>query len=165
MFSSVQGKVFNQAKSSIEEYKQAQSIQNLCPAREQTNRGLVRWIAPRGGVVKINWDAAFDPKNKKIEAGVIVRDNEGKVLVALSMPKLQVSSLAFAEANALWGALKLGAELGISPAFFEGDVLGIIKAINNSAENWEWKWNGQKVEDIKVLLANRPFWKVQHNYR
>ncbi|KAF5450327.1 hypothetical protein F2P56_030688 [Juglans regia] len=129
----------------------------------QFDRGRVRWIAPREGEVKIDWDAAFDQKEKRMGAGVIIRDVEGEVLAALSMPRSNIPSPGMAEVNALWRALQLSAELGIEHATFEGDALEIIRGVNNKDENWEW--NGQKVEDIKTILANRSFWKVQHTYR
>ncbi|XP_041027004.1 uncharacterized protein LOC121267221 [Juglans microcarpa x Juglans regia] len=96
-------------------------------------------------------------------AGVIIQDVEGEVLAALSMPRSNISSPGFAEVNALWRAMQLGAELGIEHTIFKGDALGIIRAVNSKDENWEW--NGPKVEVIKAVLANRPFWKIQHTYR
>lgn len=69
----------------------------------------MRWITPREGEMKINWDATFDPKSKMIGAGVIIRDTKGEVLAVLSSPISNISIPALAKVNALWRAMQLGA--------------------------------------------------------
>lgn len=79
--------------------------------------------------MKINWNATLDLKNKKMGAGVVIRDEEGEVLASLCMSKPQVTSPIIAETTTLWRAVKLCAELKIDKVLLEGDALGSLRQL------------------------------------
>ncbi|XP_042968074.1 uncharacterized protein LOC122301061 [Carya illinoinensis] len=162
MFSSPSA-IWNRAKASIEAYQEAQSRPIKDAEQTQIQRKRVRWKAPRERVVKINWDAAYDSKSKRMGIGVVVRDAEGEVLVSLCKTSLHSVSVAATEADALWRALILCTELNIGEAILEGDALSIIQAVCSREERWEW--HGQRLEDIRELIRRRPLWRVIHTYR
>ncbi|XP_042984282.1 uncharacterized protein LOC122313374 [Carya illinoinensis] len=157
------GALFNKAKSSIAAYQEAQEKQGMGAGHVRVHRERVRWRAPREGVVKVNWDAAYELKNKKMGLGVVIRDGEGEVLVSLCKPSSYSVSAAVAEAEALWRAMLLCIELNFGEVVFEGDALGIIQVACSTEEIWEWY--GQRLEDIRGLLKRRPLWTVIHTYR
>lgn len=129
----------------------------------QRNRRVARWKRPDEGFVKVNWDAAMNSEKKRMGLGVVVRDEEGEVLLSLCNPMEGLSNSATAELYALWEPLKVCAELNWAKAIFEGDALSVIKYVNSSSCSWEW--HGQLVEDIKLILYNRHNWYIQHTYR
>ncbi|KAF5482242.1 hypothetical protein F2P56_002829 [Juglans regia] len=124
----------------MEEYQSAQGISRETSSSRIVNnsRGdkeLAKWKAPREGVVKVNWDAAYDKKNKMMGACVIIKDAVGDVLVSLCLKKIHVNSSVVAEIEALRRALKLCSELNIGEAMFQGDALEVVKAVNCADEN------------------------------
>ncbi|KAF5471050.1 hypothetical protein F2P56_011525 [Juglans regia] len=96
-------RVLSKAMEDIEVYREAQEIS--CGQRRSSgvmgNRE-VRWKKPGVDEVKVNWDAAFNLKTMKMGAGIVIRDEEGEVLVSLRMPKGNVCSPIVAEVHALW---------------------------------------------------------------
>lgn len=56
-----------------------------------------RWLAPREGLVKVNWDAFVLEKNQKIDIGIVIRDCNGGVLACLSSLKTLYSQPIVAE--------------------------------------------------------------------
>ncbi|XP_059285765.1 uncharacterized protein LOC132039255 [Lycium ferocissimum] len=57
----------------------------------------VRWIKPDMGCIKLNLDRSYTSNNGRAGIGTAIRDNEGKIIVALSRPK-QCNSNTQAEA-------------------------------------------------------------------
>ncbi|KAF5459077.1 hypothetical protein F2P56_023065 [Juglans regia] len=132
------GSVLQQARANLNEFQQAQQQGIERSKTAAVERMMVRWEAPKEGFVKVNWDAAFKANQRKMGAGVVVRDEEGNVQVSLCMPKDCIQSAVIAEATALWRALCLCAELNIQKAVLEGDSLEVIKAVNDREECLEW---------------------------
>ncbi|XP_042974746.1 uncharacterized protein LOC122306383 [Carya illinoinensis] len=155
--------ILNKAKASIEAYQEAQSKPVKAIEQIQVHREKVRWKAPREGLVKINWDAAYDLKSKRMGIEVVIRDAKGEVLVSLCKTSFHSVSVAAAEVVALWRALILSTELNIGKAIFEGKAFSIIQAVCSSEERLEW--HGQRLGDIRELLRRRPLWRVIHTYR
>ncbi|XP_018812812.2 uncharacterized protein LOC108985100 [Juglans regia] len=146
--------VLQQARANLNEFQQAQQngIERIKPTAVE--RRMVRWEAPKEGFVKVNWDAAFKANQRKMGAGVVVRDEEGNVQVSLCLPKDCIQSTVIAEATALWRALCLCAKLNIQKVVLEGDSLEVIKAVNDREECLEW--HGQIIEDIKGIICTHP---------
>ncbi|XP_042965962.1 uncharacterized protein LOC122299634 [Carya illinoinensis] len=74
-------------------YKQAQDClsmlgeakMELGNRREGGNmqRDMGRWRKPRKGWVKVNWDASLNSELKRMGMGIVVRDENGKLLLLL----------------------------------------------------------------------------------
>jgi hypothetical protein len=93
--------VFNEAVSSLEEYRRFNSRDN-----ERSNINGVPaskrppsvWRPPPLGVIKVNWDASINAKKKYVGIGIVARDNNGEVLGARAITKLVVATPKVAEA-------------------------------------------------------------------
>ena len=93
----------------------------------------VSWKPPSHGLYKINLDGAVFSKNKQAGAGVIIRNEAGEVIAALSKKwKCPLGALE-AEAKALEVGVEFARDVGISEAEFESDSLVICNALQGLA--------------------------------
>ncbi|KAF5477203.1 hypothetical protein F2P56_003868 [Juglans regia] len=129
----------------LEEFQRAQKDLISNHSAIGTSRSVEKWKRPGEEMVKVNWDTSFDSSNLKMGAGIVLRDGESEVLVALCMSKMNVNHLILAEFHALWRAVELCIELNMKNIVFEGDALVVIKAVNSKKE--VWVWYGQPIED------------------
>ncbi|XP_042977200.1 uncharacterized protein LOC122308072 [Carya illinoinensis] len=123
-------------------------------------RDFCRWKAPAIGQMKANWDAVLKLEEGRMGVGVVIRNENGDLMVSMCSQKHNVCSPLVAELQALWCALQICTDLNLTEVVFERDALNVVKTINNPEINWEW--HGQLVEDVKDILKNRPTWKVIH---
>lgn len=124
--------LFIQAQESLSEFKQEHVDSSRERNGKTVERGETSWKIPKAGFVKINWDAALGLEKKRMRMGVVVRDEEGEVLVSLCKAREGIRNPTLAELYALWRALKLYAELNWAKAIFEGDAMVVIKYVNSS---------------------------------
>ncbi|XP_012487873.1 uncharacterized protein LOC105801085 [Gossypium raimondii] len=96
-------------------------------SKAESYKSTSKWKKPPDQFVKINFDAAYDGKSKQSAAGIVARDNEGKVLLSCSMIYKHVASPFAAEALASRKAIKTGKEMKWRKIIIEGDSLSIIK--------------------------------------
>ncbi|KAF5476878.1 hypothetical protein F2P56_003569 [Juglans regia] len=136
--------LFLQAQETLKGFAEASAKGEGVIRRGEVQKIEVKWKGPESGFVKVNWDASLDVEKKRKGAGI-------------------VGSPAVAELQALWRALKLCAELQWNKIIFEGDAMGIIDTVNR--QNCCWEWHGQVVEDIKLILQNRPNWSIRYTNR
>ncbi|XP_042974665.1 uncharacterized protein LOC122306301 [Carya illinoinensis] len=155
--------LFKLAADSLFQFKQVQQQSHKNQDAGIRRRRSCRWKAPAKDQVKVNWDAALKIKEGRMGIGVVIRDENGDVMVSLCSQKRNVRDPLVAELQALRQAMKLCADLNITEVIFEGDALKVVRAVNNLESSWEW--HGQVVEDIKKVLRNRTSWKVIHAYR
>ena len=121
---------------------------------------VVHWTQPPAGVLKINWDAALDPRTGKSSMGIVARDHVGRVLAMASSTCNQISHPTTAETLTAWQAVVLGVQLGATYLELEGDALEVVQDLNQPVHSWGR--NGPVVNDIKMLLQNFNAWKVSH---
>ncbi|KAF5461785.1 hypothetical protein F2P56_017856 [Juglans regia] len=113
-----------------------------------------KWKKPDAFKVKADWDAALDMEAKRMGMGVVIRDEEGEVLVSVCDVRNHVDHPALAESWALWKALEICNELALLRLTFEGDASVVIKLINR--EEKDQSWMGHITKDIKqVFKAKR----------
>ncbi|XP_042962682.1 uncharacterized protein LOC122296954 [Carya illinoinensis] len=155
--------LFKLAADSLFQFKQVQQQSHKNQDSGIRRGRSCRWKAPAKDQVKVNWDAALKIKEGRMGIGVVIRDENGDVMVSLCSQRRNVRDPLVAELQALRQAMKLCADLNITDVIFEGDALKVVKAVNNPESSWEW--HGQVVEDIKKVLRNRISWKVIHAYR
>ncbi|KAF5477506.1 hypothetical protein F2P56_004140 [Juglans regia] len=146
--------LFLQAQGTLKGFIEANSEGDGAIKGGERQEEEVRWKGPRSGFVKVNWDASLDVEKKMKGVGIIVRDEVGEVMLSLCGSDPGLCNPVVAELQALWRALKLCAELQWNKVIFKGDALGIIQAVNRKECCWEW--HGQVVDDIKLILQNRP---------
>lgn len=118
------------------------------------------WKPPPPGYFKVNIDAAYIQEKGRMGIGIVVRDHRGDVHVVLAAPKSAVKSIFVAESCALLRATILCNELGLVQMEFEGDAQQVVEAVNsNSADT---SWEGQVVEDIKIIMSSHKYWSLQY---
>jgi hypothetical protein len=65
------------------EYKRANEQSNLLHNGNRNEQGG-KWEAPTNGWYKANWDVALDSSSGRMGIGVIIRDDKGGVIAAMS---------------------------------------------------------------------------------
>ena len=110
----------------VEEFRAA----NEAKTEHQTGpEATVSWKPPSHGFYKINLDGAVFLKNKQAGAGVIIRNEAGEVIAALSKKWKWPLGALEAEAKALEAGVEFARDVGISEAEFESDSLMICNAV------------------------------------
>lgn len=103
--------VIGAVREQIREFQLAQTVvEKNCHSR--TTMRQVRWKKPNMGQVKVNWDAAINKKQRKVEIGVAIRDEMGEALTACCDQKMHVQHSATTKCMALWKAIELCRDLG-----------------------------------------------------
>ena len=88
-----------------------------------------KWTPPPHGWYKVNTDRAVFSKQKWVGIGVIARDEQGRVVAAMSK-RLQVPLGALeVEAKALEAAASFEKDIGVQKVIFESDSLVVCSAI------------------------------------
>ncbi|XP_042939496.1 uncharacterized protein LOC122274526 [Carya illinoinensis] len=118
--------LYKQAQDCLSRMREAKM--ELGNRREGGNvqRDMGRWRKPRVGWVKVNWDASLNPELKRMGMRIMVRDENGELLLYLCNSIVGIFTPAAAEIQVLWRALQLCADLQWLNVIFEGDALGII---------------------------------------
>ena len=142
------------AGSFLQEFLQAQEVE-LSPPRPQV---IQRWRPPDLNIYKINFDVAvFRASNL---AGVIVRDNKGDLIGALTMPVLFRQSVAKLEALACQRAVQFALEIGLTQVVVEGDSVTVIEALKNGMG--QFASYGNILDDIR--FQSTCFQYVEFSY-
>ncbi|XP_075645329.1 uncharacterized protein LOC142616340 [Castanea sativa] len=90
---------------------------------------LVSWQPPRQGYYKVNIDGAVFSDRKQARAGVLIRDGDGEVIIALSKKWKWSLGAIEAKAKALEAGVVFAKDVGIRDAEFESDSLLIFNAL------------------------------------
>jgi ribonuclease HI len=92
--------------------------------------------------------------------GIVIRDDEGQVLVAKAFIIPYVVDLAIAEATATWHAICFGREVGGSRVVLEGDSKVVIIALKGrGSSNHTY---GNLIEATQILFSSFTFVEVSH---
>jgi hypothetical protein len=94
--------VIHKMKAIIEDFDGANA--KMENERRLPGPGHVRWQKPHVGIMKINWDAALHKENKHMGVGVVIRDDKGDVVIALSKIVPYIMDPLIAETVAVWHA-------------------------------------------------------------
>lgn len=146
------------ALRSIKEFSLANAPVDVKPATISTVHPL-QWVSPLPGWLKVNWDASFQKIKGWMGFGVVVRDEEGRLVATLCKTLLGNLDPPVAKA---WGALmaiRMCKELGFMNVHFDSDAQVVINAVNS----WEVDWSkeGLLVADIKRELEGIPQWRMR----
>lgn len=101
------------------------------PPSPATRAPYVKWSPSLEGMHKANFDAALFENSDMARLGVVVRDNSGNIMRALSQKIALPQSVEHSEALAASQAVNLVKELWLFQVCFEGDCLRVIQAINS----------------------------------
>jgi hypothetical protein len=75
--------VWKEAEEALQEFQRINKPSGQSSNDQQTTKAET-WKAPLMGIVKFNWDATLNQKNKTIGLGIIAWDHRGQFLIALS---------------------------------------------------------------------------------
>ena len=89
----------------------------------------VKWRPPIAPCVKANFDGAIFSQDGLAGIGVIIRNEQGLVMAALSQQIPSPTSVEMVEVLAAHQALVFAKELGFDRMILEGDSETVIKAI------------------------------------
>nr|POF00294.1 hypothetical protein CFP56_60087 [Quercus suber] len=93
--------------------------------------GLVRWQPPAENSIKANFDGAVFEEEQEAGIGVVIRDNEGQLLAALSEKVRLPVTVEVLEMLAARRAALFAREFGFSWVCFEGDVELVVKCLQS----------------------------------
>nr|POE82021.1 hypothetical protein CFP56_43181 [Quercus suber] len=95
----------------------------------QQPKEIIKWIPPRDGMYKTNYDGVVFAESEEAGIGVIVRDGKGDVIAALAKKIPYPSLVEVLEALAARRAAKFVVELGLLVSEFEGDSKVVWRAL------------------------------------
>ena len=113
------------------------------------------WSAPTQTQYKANFDGALFSSTNAASLGVVIRDNVGAVIGALSMCIPLPQLVATVETLACKRAVQFAAEIGLHEVIFEGDAAGVIQAIKNREA--DQSAHGHIVGDIQDQVSLLAF--------
>ncbi|CAL5400496.1 unnamed protein product [Camellia sinensis] len=100
----------------VSEYVQAQERGHLPPAQVR----MRRWVAPREGVFKLNFDGSVRTAHASAGVGIIIRDCHGEVIASMVERIQYMEDVDCVEAMGAIKALQLGCDLGLGHIHLEG---------------------------------------------
>ena len=149
------GRIIKDVAEYIKEFRQ----ENLC-LKEPSKLPKSHWSPPRCGWYKINVDGAVFKESGSCGVGVVIRNEEGLLMGAMSKRvELPLKALE-AEALAVQEGIQLAGELGLREIIIEGDSQVVIKALQNFES---CPWPVQKVvEGSLQSLSYFKAWSASH---
>lgn len=121
---------------------------------------LARWLPPSVGIFKVNWDVGFNPKLLRMGAGVVVRDDHGRVHAAQSKTLSSYQEPMVVEALVALQAVEFSRDLGLQDIILEGDSLQVVNVILEHEDSW--CRFGEIEVDIKLVLGSFRSWDIKH---
>jgi hypothetical protein len=128
------------------------------PVRQRN--GDQRWTKPPVGVTKFNWDAAINVEKQMMGLGIVGRDHNGQICLAVSDCRRFIMDPTTAEAFGAWKLAALCVQLGFSDVILEGDSLEVVQALIR--EEPTWGRYGALINDTKQHLQQIQRWKICH---
>lgn len=119
-----------------------------------------RWVPPLEGVVKLNFEAAFDVKNSYSGSEVVIRDEKATVLATFGVTHADVGFAFAAESLTCLEAIRMGVRKGFSRIMVEGDSLTVIKKCIQ--ENPDLSIISAYIQSIKSPEPSFQFISFQH---
>ncbi|CAL5362034.1 unnamed protein product [Camellia sinensis] len=115
----------------VSEYVQAQERGHI----PSTQVRMRRWVAPREGVFKLNFDGSVRTAHASAGVGIIIRDCHGEVIASMVERIQYMEDVDCVEATGAIKALQLGCDLGLGHIHLEGDSQNVVAAIQGKADN------------------------------
>ena len=141
------GRLNQRARDYLEEFRMAQEqlgISGTCGSVEV-------WRPPAGLLYKVNFDAAVFTNSNSSGFGVVIRNNLGEILAAMSAKGPAVGDSEEAEVLACRRALEFAVDAGFAELEIEGDNVTVMRSLASSSTS-QFRL-GNIYEDIRVLAA------------
>ena len=148
------------AKSMVEDYKEAFLLDTPPLPSPQSS-----WVAPPPDYFKVNVDGASSIDGSGISGiGVIVRDEMGRVIVALckALPMHYLAEIT--EFFALEHGVLLAQEMNISKVIFESDASSVISAVSQACHGGVMGHLVQSIQFAKSVFSYCSFSHVKRDY-
>ncbi|KAA3480599.1 reverse transcriptase [Gossypium australe] len=130
-------------------------------SKKSTKIGRMQsWRHPPRESVKINFDGAFDGHNNTLASGIVVRDNEGSIILSCSGIHKGVPSAFVAEVIACRKTVKIGVENTWPEVIIKGDSLTVIKKCRNKDQ--DRSVIGAYILDIKNMAYRSKHFVFKH---
>ena len=123
----------------------------------------VLWKPPSQGFYKVNLDGVVFSKSKQAGAGVIIRDDAGEVIAALSKKWTWPLGAIEAEAKAMEVGVEFTKDIGIREAEFESDSLMVCNALQGLSSPPSSVMN--VLAEVMNQLSCFRQWKITHTKR
>jgi ribonuclease HI len=118
------------------------------------------WSSPPSSWVKLNTDASFIGCTKPGGAGAVVRDSNGRVLLAACTPLPRCADTEDAEAKAALVGIRLIQGMGYERVILELDCLAVSKALRSAGTDRSRQW--AIYDEAKRLLTNLQEYNIQN---
>ena len=102
--------------------------------RHEDVQHSVAWIPPPSGLCKINVDGALFPTKKLVGIGVVIRDQQDRLLAALCRKIGAQLGVLEVEAKAYEAGVLLARHLGLKDGVLEGDSLIVFNALKRVSQ-------------------------------
>ncbi|KAF5475196.1 hypothetical protein F2P56_007026 [Juglans regia] len=155
--------VYEQAKLSPESViNHAQSLQNSISSFIKTPglKPIPCWNAPPTGFFKLNVDGVIFFDYQKAGVGVVVRDENGQVVMTVSKSEHEVIEAESVELLAMFRGLQFSSQLGINKIILEIDNLLLVETLQASEESLSML--GNLISEVKNMLKQFQEHQVQH---
>nr|XP_023916941.1 uncharacterized protein LOC112028476 [Quercus suber] len=153
------GVTVKRARELLQEFNDVQDT----PTRLTIPQEKAKWKPPGAGLFKINFDGAVFEDRSLAGLGIVIRDESGLIIAALSQKIPLPRSVDMVEALDARQALIFAQEISIFKAEVEGDSLNVIQALNNPKPNRTLM--GHIISDIQCLGAAMQKCDFMHTRR
>lgn len=119
------GGLNQRAKDYLDEFREAQVHLVI----SDTTAPVQAWRPPSGLLYKMNFDAAVFANTNSKGFGVIIQNNVGEVMVAMSFKGPAIVDSEEAEVLACWRALEFAVDASFAELVLEGDNATVMKSI------------------------------------
>ncbi|XP_075649675.1 uncharacterized protein LOC142620145 [Castanea sativa] len=119
-----------------------------------------RWKPPAAGELKANFDGAVFVDTGEAGIGVVIRNEIGEVMAALSEKIALLPSVEILELLAARRAAVFAVELGFQNVIFEGDAEGVIKVL--SQRDAAQSSVGRLVKDFRSIASSLGTFSLSH---
>ena len=115
------------AKEMYELFTAANEKQGL-QSEDQIDTGVILegWRRPPPGFFKINWDVGLNVKKNRLGVGMIIRDDVGDVIAAMSLTIQTKPTPVVREAIEVFYVAEFGRDIGVKDVILEGDSLIVV---------------------------------------
>ena len=152
--------ILEMAKSRVEDYREAFSL--VSPSLPSTQSC---WVAPPSTFLKVNVDEASSIDGSGISSvRVIIRDDMGRVVVALCKALPMHYPAELIEFFALEHGVLLAQELNISNVIFESDAASVISSVTHDCNGGVMGHLVHSIVSAKSVFSRCSFHHVKRIY-
>ncbi|KAK1563015.1 hypothetical protein Q3G72_020842 [Acer saccharum] len=134
--------------------------ENQAKVSAKSSIEIKTWSHPTIGTFKVNVDAALDLGRGRFGAGIVIRDNTGRILKATALVFDGRVSADIAEAKAIYEGLLLAKKSGLHPLSIESDSLNVVRLCKCEITTRSDVFN--VIRDVQILLNRDGMTSISH---